>query len=158
MSNMRIRNMFLLVTALAVMFLLACGQSDEERVEPLVEVTQRIPNELAITNCDELAQVFLAGGGVYPSGTASSLTRLVVGSVRTNLNNNDVMRCSAKGVFTFTTTTWSYTPPSHLQHKQIFGTSETLERKRSSSTVDKTIYMEYQKVPIKDKAYFSSQK
>ena len=30
MSNMRIRNMFLLVTALAVMFLLASGQSDEE--------------------------------------------------------------------------------------------------------------------------------
>ena len=30
MSNMRIRNMFLLVTALSVMFFLACGQSDEE--------------------------------------------------------------------------------------------------------------------------------
>ena len=142
MNTLLIRNMFLLVTALAVMFLLACGET----------VVEDSADELAMytfANCDELAQVFLAGGGVYPSGTASGLTRLVVGSVRTNLNNNDVMRCSAKGVFTFTTTTWSYTPPSHLQHKQIFGTSETLERKRSSSTVDKTIYMEYQKVPIK---------
>ena len=92
MSNMRIRNMFLLVTALAVMFLLACGETVVEDSE----------DELAMytfANCDELAQVFVAG--------TPGLTRLVVGSVRTNLNNNDVMRCSAKGVFTFTTTTWS---------------------------------------------------
>ena len=31
MSNMRIRNMFLLVTALAVMFLLACGSSEYDK-------------------------------------------------------------------------------------------------------------------------------
>ena len=45
MSNMRIRNMFFLVTALAVMFLLACGQSDEE-IDALVEakVTEILAN------------------------------------------------------------------------------------------------------------------
>ena len=45
MSNMRIRNMFFLVTALAVMFLLACGQSDEE-IDALVEakVTEMLAN------------------------------------------------------------------------------------------------------------------
>ena len=31
MSNMRIRNMFLFVTALAVMFLLACGSSEYDK-------------------------------------------------------------------------------------------------------------------------------
>ena len=39
MNTLRIRNVFLLVTALAVMFLLACGPSDEEidaRVEARV--------------------------------------------------------------------------------------------------------------------------
>ena len=142
MNTLLIRNMFLLVTALAVMFLLACGETVVEDSE----------DELAMytfANCDELAQVFVAG--------TPGLTRLVVGSVRTNLNNNDVMRCSAKGVFTFTTTTWSYTPTPTIEYRDpildyLFGTSETSEtseRKWSSSTVDKTIYMEYQKVPIK---------
>ena len=76
MSNMRIRNMFLLVTALAVMFLLACGET----------VAEDSADELAMytfANCDELAQVFLAGGGIFPSGTTSGLTRIVVGSIRT---------------------------------------------------------------------------
>ena len=142
MNTLLIRNMFLLVTALAVMFLLACGET----------VAEDSADELAMytfANCDELAQVFVAG--------TPGLTRLVVGSVRTNLNNNDVMRCSAKGVFTFTTTTWSYTPTPTIEYRDpildyLFGTSETSEtseRKWSSSTVDKTIYMEYQKVPIK---------
>ena len=52
MSNMRIRNMFLLVTALAVMFLLACGQSDEEfdaRVEAKVtEILANMPDPTPI--------------------------------------------------------------------------------------------------------------
>ena len=139
MNTLLIRNMFLLVTALAVMFLLACGET----------VVEDSADELAMytfANCDELAQVFVAG--------TPGLTRLVVGSVRTNLNNNDVMRCSAKGVFTFTTTTWSYTPTPTIEYRDpildyLFGTSETSEtseRKWSSST--ETIYMEYQKVPI----------
>ena len=65
MSNMRIRNMFLLVTALAVMFLLACG-SDEptvsnDEIEKFTKAIQLNPDDaLAYYNrgvtYDELEQ------------------------------------------------------------------------------------------------------
>ena len=90
--------------------------------------------ELTITNCDELTKAFFEkkikgthGENQFASGSTEGLTGIEVLSVRTNLNNNDVMRCNAKGVFTsLDDYNWlQYTPSKKTR-----------------------IYMEYQKVPI----------
>jgi len=50
MSNMRIRNIFLLVTALAVMFLLGCGGSDSiENIESIGGNKPKIKSRLIDT-------------------------------------------------------------------------------------------------------------
>ena len=72
MSNMRIRNMFLLVTALAVMFLLACSEPTSTPQPTLAPTPKPIPEEVVIESNHLVEQgIDLGQVGDYQSAITS---------------------------------------------------------------------------------------